>query len=93
MNRITEKMLQAKVDYLNRVTNNPGTPWTRNGDGKLTANIGNYHIDGAYGGVRLVQHMNKGGGINVILDGFAPKRELFNEIKAMLIGIEVRTEQ
>ena len=88
MERITEKQLQALVDRLNRVTNSPATPYTRNGD-KLTANIGNHHLSWAYGGVELDRMDNQGGGISCPLgSGHGTKRELWDKIHAYIAGIE-----
>jgi hypothetical protein len=84
-NRITEKMLRSQCDFLNELTDNPLQPYT---DGK--ANIGNYHISFAYGGVGLHQTMNTGGGIKAIISGYTPKRELFNKIEAYTQGFMTR---
>ena len=84
-NRITEKMLRSQCDFLNELTDNPLQPYT---DGK--ANIGNYHISFAYGGVGLHQTMNKSGGIKAIISGYTPKRELFDKISAYTQGIMSR---
>ena len=86
MERITEKMLQGFIDYLNKITGQPMTPYTRTGD-KLTANIGNYHIECAYGGYQLVQMVSEGGGIRTITGGFCPKRELYYLTRAYTDGI------
>ena len=84
MHRITNKQLEALIDRLNTVRKQPLASWTRSDKG-LKANIGNYHIDSAYGGVRLVQHMNDGGGIDVIsVDGFGTKRQLDSFLRGML---------
>ena len=89
MNRITEKMLQAKVDYLNKITGNPDAPYAKTEAG-LKANIGNYHISGAYGGVCLHQMVNEGGGVRTPLQaGHVPKRELFDGLCAFIKGIEI----
>lgn len=91
--RITQKDLEYRVARINEVTNSPMESWTRRGkEGArkpgFKANIDNYHLDYAYGGVRLVQHVNKGGGIRVISStGFGTKRELFNWMDAFLAGI------
>ena len=58
----------------------------------MKAQIGNYHIDGAYGGVSLHQMVNDGGGIRDVFScGHVPKRELFDRICAFMEGI--RTAQ
>lgn len=82
--RITNKQLEMLVDRLNETRGTPKEPWTRTDSG-LKANVNNYHIDSAYGGVRLVQHMNEGGGIHVIsTNGFGTKRELDTFLRGML---------
>jgi hypothetical protein len=85
MNRITEKMLRTKIDYLNDITNSPKTAWTRQTDGSLKANIGNYHLYQCLGIVALESIMNEGGGVHRILTG-STKRELFNLLNAYIAG-------
>lgn len=92
MNRITTKDLQAVVDRINRVTNSPMESWTRGADGKLRANIGNYHLDSAYSGYGLCRMMNEGGGVTSVLPGFVPKREIYEKMHAFLRGIYAAKE-
>ena len=87
MERITQKMLEIRVKHLNEITGNPVTSYTRTDSG-MKANIGNYHLDFAYGGVALEQMMNEGGGVNDIFGGHMPKRELFERLIAYIAGIE-----
>ncbi len=90
MTRITQKDLEVLVKHINFKTNSPETPYTKE-NGKLKANIGNYHLNWAYGGVELVRMDNEGGGITVISNiGFASKRDLFNWMYAFLSGMEVK---
>lgn len=90
MDRITEKHLKSVVDRINRVTNSPLESYTRDGD-KLTANIGNYHIDFAYGGVSLDRMVSPGGGVSdVFRCGHVTKRELYNRMHAFLEGLEMK---
>ena len=89
MQRITINMLESKLAYLNRITENPPTQYTLDAEGKYTANIGNYHLSQCYGGVCVHQIMNEGGGVTVPLtDGYRPKREVFTELSAFIRGIE-----
>lgn len=90
MNAITKHDLEAVVERINRATNSPPTPYTKTGD-KYVSNIGNYHLDWAYGGVRLVRMNNEGGGIQSILPGFVSKRELYEKMQAFLRGVEAVT--
>ena len=81
--RITEKHLQAKIDYLNKITNSPAASYI---DGK--AQIGNYHLSHAYGGVCLHRMYNDGGGVSSPLStGHIPKRELAGLLDAFIAGI------
>lgn len=88
MNRITEKHLQAIVDRLNRITGSPALPYV---DGK--AQIGNYHISHAYGGVCLHRMHNEGGGVSSPLStGHITKRELAGLLHAFIAGINTGEE-
>ena len=85
MNRVTEKDLQAIVDRINRITGSPSAPYI---DGK--AQIGNYHLSHAYGGVALHRMHNENGGVSSPLStGHIPKRELAALMYAFINGLEV----
>jgi len=89
MDRITVKHLQAIVDRINRLMGTPAEPWTKGEDGKIHANIGNYHLSGAYGGYSLHQMMSDGGGVYDTLGcGHIAKRELADRMHAFIRGIE-----
>ncbi len=95
MERITQSDLERQVVRINKATGSPVEPYTRNGKkGKrkagFTANVGNYHLDYAYGGVRLVKMTNPCGGItNISPMRFGPKRELYNWMDAFLAGMAI----
>jgi hypothetical protein len=93
MQRITEKQLEALVSWINELTGSPATSYTRNDEGKLSANIGNYHLYHAYGGVNLHRMSNEGGGVNTPLGGGTrTKRELFNQLHAFINGLRAKNE-
>jgi hypothetical protein len=83
-NRITLKMLEARVQYLNKITNSPIASYTRTKDG-IRANPGNYHLGQQYAGVSLDQ-MASGGGVHTIFHT-TTRRDLFNQINAFIRGI------
>lgn len=89
MQRITQAQLSYAVERINEGTKSPLTPYTKV-DGKLVANIGNFHIYGAYGGYGLHRMCNEGGGITQII-GISTKRELYNQLQAMINGIHYAT--
>jgi len=87
--RVTISQLQAAANLLNRMTGNPEQSYTRTDDGKLVANIGNYHVSQAYGGYCLHQTVNESGGVrDVVLCGHVPARLLFDLIHAYRYGAE-----
>lgn len=87
--RITIANLEAVVDRINRVTGSPSTPWRREGD-RNRANIGNYHLSHAYGGVSLHRMANEPGGVTTPLGlDHVPKRELYEQMNAFLRGLEI----
>ena len=89
MQRITEKHLQSVVDRLNTITGSPMKPYI---DGK--AQIGNYHLFHAYGGVCLHRMHNEGGGVSSPLStGHVSKRELAGLLDAFIRGIEFATNE
>ena len=88
MQTITIKFLKAQVDRLNRETNRPSTPYVREGE-KLIAQIGNYHLSGAYGGYSLHRMETDGGGMSDVFGcGHISKRDLSARISAMMCGID-----
>lgn len=87
--RTTIKHLQAIVDRINRITHSPMESYVKGEDGKYVAQIGNYHLDGAYGGYALHRMHNKSGGIEDVLGvGHVPKAELERLLFAFIRGLE-----
>lgn len=87
--RITRTDLQAVVTRLNTVTGSPAEPYTRRDDGTYTANVGNYHLSGAYGGWCVHRMSNDGGGVTTPISyGHIPARELYEQLHAYLRGFE-----
>ncbi len=61
-------------------------------NGRFKANIGHYHLDQAYSGVKLCRTVNEGGGISCPLSmGYETKSTAYYLIAAFISGIE--TEQ
>ena len=89
MDRITEKDLRIRIDYLNELTGNNPKPWERaEGETQSHANIGNYHLYYAYGSVGVHQMANLGGGIKEII-GLGTKRETYGKLCSLITGIEL----
>jgi hypothetical protein len=63
-------------------------------DGKPVAQIGNYHLEYAYGGAQLVRMHNLGGGVSApLMRGHVSKRECYEGIYAFIRGIEAEQER
>lgn len=91
MDRITDKMLDKLAERINAATGSPLTSYTRDENGRLRANVGNFHISHAYGGVCLHRMSNEGGGVTTPLaNGHVKKRELWDAMQAFLSGIEFK---
>jgi hypothetical protein len=89
MNRITDKDLQAIVARLNHMKGTPPEPYAKGADDRVRAQIGNYHLSHAYGGVCLHQMVTDTGGVrDVLMCGHVPKRELQTAMFAYIRGME-----
>ena len=73
MNTITMKNLEGALKRLN------------NGEESAYNKVGCYVLDGAYGGWKLAQIVNEQGGqSDISCGGFVSKRELWNQIQAII---------
>lgn len=91
MERITDKNLQALCDRINRIKGAPMEPYSKGEDGRYVANVGNYHLSHAYGGVSLECMVNEAGGVSTPFGcGHITKRDLWNRMQAYLLGLEGR---
>lgn len=85
--RITIKDLENICSRINRIKGAPLKPYIVNDDGKHIAQIGNYHLSQAYGGVSLVCMVNIDGGVRDVLRGHVSKRELQSLMFAYISGL------
>ena len=89
MQRITFQDIRNGIDRLNSLTNSPAKPWARDENGKMVAQIGNYHMNETYGGVGISRMATVGGGVSCpIFHGAITKRGCFNQLHAFINGIE-----
>ena len=89
--RTSIKTLETLCRWINERTGSPLEPYTRDAEGKLRANIGNYHLSGAYGGYCLHRMATPGGGTSTpLMGGHVPKRELELAMRAFLAGLEAK---
>ena len=69
--RVTKEHLENQVLY------------SKNENGEYKSNIGNYNIGWAYGGCKLEQIVNSGGGVREITYHRLTKRELYYVVQSM----------
>ncbi len=85
MRRITVKDLENLVRRLNiEKKYKPVRKIGRYKNGKFKSDKG-FHLSGAYGGYKLVFSEKDQSGERSITQGYAPKRELFDQINAILL--------
>lgn len=78
------------MDRINRTLGTPMQPYVGE-HGKWTAQIGNYHLSGAYGGKSLHQMLTDGGEVRDVFScGHVSKRDLYERMHAFLRGIETK---
>lgn len=85
MQRITERDLNNLLAAINtKAGHGPNPPYNTPGA---------YTLAGAYGGWKLEQYANTGGGVHTIsTGGYVPKRELHNQMRAFLAGMASKGE-
>ena len=87
-NRITIKMLKARVNQLNNCLGYPTEPWKPYlVNNRLVGNIDYFYIGQAYGGYRLEQICTEGGGARDISPR-GTKREVWDYVTAMIAGVK-----
>ena len=88
MKRITDKILQAKIDHLNQLTGNPPNPYTRDPEtGKLTGNVGSHYLSHGLKGVSVYRLANEAGGVTTPLGNYhRPRRELADALDHYAAG-------
>lgn len=91
--RTSKKTLETLCRLINERTGSPLEPYTRDENGNFRANVGNYHLSGAYGGVCLHRMHNESGGVTTpLVNGHVPKRDLELAMRAFLTGIDTAQE-
>ena len=86
--RINNDDLEAVCDQINRETRSPMKTWRKDDNDHLLANVGNYHLSGACGGVSLHRMVNEHGDVeDVFRCGYISKRDLYYRMHAYLDGI------
>ena len=87
--RTTIKQLEALIAELNKQLDRPEKPYIKE-NGKLTAQIGNFHLYQAYGAYGLHEMANEGGGIRQTVD-LGTKKELYTALHKLIQGVELAT--
>ena len=88
--RTTKQSLNILVKHLNEITDSPLETYVENPEtGKLDAQVGNWHLDWAYGGVRLDRISDASGAVSCPINtGYVSKPELAKILRAFIEGIQ-----
>ena len=90
--RITDENLTRLATQINKTTNSPTEPWTRNGN-EVISNEGCFHVEFAYSGVTFSRMTSRTGTTtNVLQVGYISKKDLYERMQAFLNGIIVGKE-
>ena len=87
--RTTLAQIKLLIDELNKQLDRPLKPYIKE-DGKLTAQIGNFHIYQAYGAYGLHEMATDGGGIRQTID-LGTKKELYTALHKLIQGVKLAT--
>lgn len=90
--RIKEKDLAILVKSINERLHTPVEAYSREG-GSFVANIGNYHLDYAYGGLALYQMVSERGAVKDIFGGHFSKKDLYHRLLAFIEGLEAANDK
>lgn len=82
--RINEKDLERAVKRLNELSGTPVNTYSHDANGYNVRNVGNFSIHMAYGGYKLIQEVESGGCRQISTGGYEPKREIFNQLQALI---------
>jgi len=87
--RTSIKTLEAICGWINEESGSPMTPYTKGKDGKIRANIGNFHLSRAYGGITMHRITDESCGISCPsgFDGHTTKKELELKMRAFYAGL------
>ena len=89
MERMTRAKVEALIRRLNEITGSPAETYTIGADGQFTANPGNFHLEGAYGGHKLARIASPSGGSSDVLNtGFTTWRGLYDALDSYLRALE-----
>ena len=92
--RVTMKMLENKVNQLNKLTNSPTEYFKTTDPSDNTVNIRHFCLSNAYGGWELQRTCNSGGGVSDCFhSGHIPKKQLYDLICAFIDGIYLAKEE
>ena len=87
--RTTLAQLELLIAELNKLLNRHLKPY-ENHNGKLTAQLGNFHLYQAYGAVGLHEMANESGCVRETI-GLGTKKELYTALHKLIQGVERAT--
>jgi hypothetical protein len=87
MNRITKKLLVARIETINSILGLPATPYTLHEDGTRSVNQGVFILTQAYGGYGVGKMSEEGGTWSAIWNGHITARDAYERLSAFIAGL------
>jgi len=87
--RTTLAQVRLLIDELNKQLDRPLKPYIKE-NGKLTAQIGNFHLYRAYGAYGLHEMANESGAVHETIS-LGTKKELYTALHKLIQGVELAT--
>jgi hypothetical protein len=87
MNRITKKLLVARIETINSILGLPATPYTLHEDGTRSVNQGVFILTQAYGGYGVGKMSEEGGTWSAIWHGHITARDAYERLSAFIAGL------
>jgi hypothetical protein len=90
MAQVTDADLENAIERLNKISDMPVTPFSRDRTGKFVPNVGNYHLYQAYGSSALHQMHKSGDSSTDIIFHLTTRDELLAQIQSRTDGVYTR---
>lgn len=89
MERITRAKIDARIEYLNRLTGSPTEPYSKGDDGRWAANPGAFYLEGAYDGHKLARMAGFNGcSQDPLCTGYVSLRAVYDAIDCYIRALE-----
>lgn len=90
--RVSNKAIELRLEWLNKALGKPTEPWTKTPTGNKS-NLGNFHIDHQLGGYRIEMMCENGGVDPIFGHQRMSKNALCDMLEAILVAIKLARDE